>query len=153
MLLRDPDGDPHVVLADAVNAIQKGDEEYISRYISPIIIRVSEHEFLSNDYPVDTKYRGRVYPSATAAYEAKKKGISKEIDKAIMFGILRKKFENRVLRNMIADLNDKKIVVIIADNIADDEYWGYNPKTKSGENVLGTLLTQARIEARYDFLR
>lgn len=128
-----------------------------------------EYDFLSNFYPVDIEYEGLIYPTSEHAYQAaktndidskikiqkcysagsvKKMGRFVEIRDDweavkidVMREILRLKFSNLRLKQMLLDTGDKYIE---ETNTWGDRFWGVCNGT--GKNVLGNLLMQIRGE-------
>jgi ribA/ribD-fused uncharacterized protein len=128
------------------------------------------YRFLSNFWPVEIVYEGLVYPSVENAYQAaksvdpvirkkftsvnspvaKKLGQTIEIRPdwndvklGIMEELIRKKFENKELRQNLLDTKEK---VLIEGNNWNDRFWGVcNGK---GSNHLGKILMKIRAEIK-----
>lgn len=128
-----------------------------------------ENYFLSNFYPVEVVYNGKLYPSSEHAYQAAKAvndsdaelirnaatpGESKKLGRVVKYRddwdqvkdyamecILRNKFSNPDLEKMLLNTGDK---YLIEGNYWNDTYWGICRGT--GENRLGKLLMKIRNE-------
>lgn len=130
-----------------------------------------DYAFLSNFYPVQVTYAGRVYPTTEHAYQAAKTtdpderlaialaptpGAAKRAGRyvklrpdwesvklAVMEELLREKFREPRLRKLLVDTHPEKLV---EDNTWGDRFWGvYEGR---GENHLGKLLMKIRLEIR-----
>lgn len=127
------------------------------------------YRFLSNFWPCEIEWRGLVYPSVEAAYQAgktldleeRKKFTqytpqqAKRAGKAlklrpdwdmvkdqIMTYLVRKKFENPRLRKALLDTLDSELQ---EGNWWGDKYWGISPaQSGQGENKLGKILMAER---------
>lgn len=129
--------------------------------------------FLSNFYPCEVRYNDMTYQSSEAAYQAAKfpshpDSIQREFCKAnasaakhlsriygprrpdwdvikngVMLEVLRAKFRNPKLRQMLLDTNDD---LLEEANDWGDRYWG----TVSGQglNTLGVMLMELRSQFR-----
>jgi len=130
-----------------------------------------KHFFLSNFYPEPMVFEGIEYASSEHAYQAQKTTTKRErdmvrkephpagakklalfIDKRedwkdvrldIMRRILRAKFSNPVLRQMLLDTGDAEI---IHNNKHKEFFWGVC--NEHGLNMLGKLLMELRQEIR-----
>ena len=124
-----------------------------------------DYYFLSNFYPTKVKYKGLVYDSAEAAFQAQKcperasefcnlapksaksLGFRVELRKdwddvkiRIMFSILLCKFtQNPYLKEKLLNTGD---AILIEGNTWGDTFWGACGGT--GKNILGRLLMTAR---------
>jgi N-glycosidase YbiA len=129
------------------------------------------YRFLSNFFPCSVEYEGMPYPSTEHAYqaakttssglrfvlfthgtpgEAKKRGRGvplrpdwEQIKLSVMLELLRKKFSNPELRDMLLATGDAEL---IEGNTWGDRFWGVCNGV--GENHLGKLLMQVREEKR-----
>lgn len=130
-----------------------------------------EYRFLSNFYPAEVDLDGKTYPTLEHAYQAAKTlsleqrelirragtpGKAKKMGRqvtlredwekikiGVMRELLRRKFQDRVLRAEIVATGDAKLV---ESNTWRDFFWGvYQGK---GENWLGRLLMEIREEIR-----
>ncbi len=138
----------------------------------------NENEFLSNFYPHPVYYEGITYRTVEHAYQAAKSfsvsvrkwiasaprpGTAKMLGKKIkvirpdwkkvkdniMLKLLRKKFNNPHLRDLLLATGDEKL---IEGNYWHDNYWGNCTCSKCkriiGKNMLGKLLMKIRKELR-----
>lgn len=132
----------------------------------------SRHFFLSNMFPVPIRYKGIKYNSVEHAFQASKcikpkdamwirsartpsrarilgKRIKlranwSKIRVKIMFNLLKEKFKNPKMRQL---LNDTKNDLIIEENSWHDTFWGKcicEDHNNSGENILGKMLMYIR---------
>ena len=127
------------------------------------------YSFLSNFYPVSIEYDGQVYAAVEDAFQAAKTldpkermliqlcqtpGDAKrcgrkvtlrsdwnEIKIDVMHELLRKKFQNPMLRKKLLDTGDADLV---EGNTHGDTFWGQVKGV--GENHLGKLLMEVRAE-------
>lgn len=65
----------------------------------------------------------------------------------VMFEVLRIKFSNPAMRNLLLDTGDQELV---EGNNWGDEFWGVNNLTGVGRNFLGRILMIIRDEVRAD---
>lgn len=129
-----------------------------------------KYHFLSNMYPVGvTLDNGEFYPSAEHAFQAMKTLDDKEriavslcrspeeareagrqlelrpdwefIKNDVMYNILRSKFDDAELAQMLKDTGSEELV---EGNTWGDTYWGVC--NGSGQNVLGNILMRIRKE-------
>jgi ribA/ribD-fused uncharacterized protein len=140
--------------------------------IKKYIIRrfIGKYEFLSNFYPCEIKYKGLVFKSTEAAYQAQKTNIfyeqqafqrytPEQAKRAGRRVSLRKDWENikdRVMLDLIrikfrdpflaTELIKTYPAQLIEGNYWNDKYWGVCLKTNIGENHLGKILMQVRKE-------
>ena len=126
-----------------------------------------EYAFLSNFYSVDIEFCGLIYSTLEHAYQAAKTedqksraviqsaktpGVAKKLgqkvklkrdwDKrklVIMENLLRQKFHNKELRQMLLDTGDAELV---EGNWWGDKFWGVCQGV--GKNHLGRLLMEIR---------
>ena len=133
-----------------------------------------EYYFLSNFYPCNVYFEGLIYPSSEHAYVAAKTtdkelrlqislirtaGQVKKFGRKltlrpdwelikfdIMEKLLRKKFEDPVLRNKLLTTKDAEL---IEGNYWGDTIWGVCNGV--GENNLGRLLMKLREEIKQEF--
>lgn len=131
---------------------------------------IDEYAFLSNFYPAEIELDGKVYKTVENAYQAAKTldkeerrliqgaspGKAKRLGKcvtmrngwdsmriAVMFDLLRQKFSDPRLREMLLSTHNEEIVEI---NTWKDTFWGvYEGR---GSNWLGKLLMKVRDEVR-----
>lgn len=131
-----------------------------------------DNYFLSNFYPVDIEFEGDIYPTSEHAFQAAKCVKTTEKEKirvaqtpaeakrigqtvqlrsdwesqkeTIMEDILRFKFQNKHLRNL---LNETKGYDLIEGTTWHETYWGIctcKTHRSIGKNVLGKLLMKIR---------
>ena len=135
--------------------------------------------FLSNTYPCNVKYKGYLYKSAEAAFQAQKneshvykysltfldsKGAKREgrridlipnwdnMKDDIMFEIVKTKFEqNKDLMEKLLSIPDDELIEY---NTWHDNYWGYctcsKCKNKKKYNKLGKILSMIKEEQELD---
>jgi hypothetical protein len=130
-----------------------------------------KYEFLSNFYPCQVELDDEVYPSVEHAFQAAKtddfewrekirlagsarmakvigskvqlRSNWEDIKVWLMLELLREKFMDRSLANMLLETGDAELV---EDNNWHDEFWGMC--NGRGKNQLGKLLMQVRGELR-----
>ncbi|MEN6622919.1 MAG: NADAR family protein [Smithella sp.] len=130
-----------------------------------------KHFFLSNFYPVEIVYNGKVYPSTEHAYQATKTFVESESEAIrtaetparakklgkvatkredwnevkinVMKDLLRIKFDIPELRDALLNTYPSKLV---EGNWWGDKFWGVCENV--GENNLGKLLMDIRDEIR-----
>ncbi|AHX01153.1 hypothetical protein M316_0088 [Nitrincola phage 1M3-16] len=127
------------------------------------------YTFLSNMYPCEVLYKGRVFKSSEAAYQSAKSGDenwkdwcasednpylikkkSRQVDikedwdeykKKVMWNILKRKYSIEPLRSKLLETGDE---FIQEGNWWGDKFWGVCLKTGEGENYLGRMLMEIR---------
>lgn len=134
-----------------------------------------DYRFLSNFWPASVQLDGVIYPTVEHAYQAAKSldptyrqdilacqtpGQAKrrsskvalredwtaEVRTAVMEDLLRQKFQDPELKQMLLSTGDKKL---IEGNVWHDQFWGICTCEKCeyrGENRLGKLLSKIRSE-------
>ena len=129
-----------------------------------------EYRWLSNFYPCDLRFRGKLYPSVEYAYmsaksedkewkkmcaEAKEKQstIKKKsqhlelvpdwafIKIEVMLECLKLKFSQEPFRTWLIETGD---IHLQEGNTWGDKFWGVDLETGEGENVLGKLIMSIR---------
>lgn len=130
---------------------------------------IGEHAFMANFHPSTVYVDGKPYPTVEHAYQAAKSGSSdvkevirkartpmeakklgrhlllpddwemKKID--LMRGLIRSKFENPLLRELLKMTGEAELV---QDNKWNDRFWGVC--RGEGENWLGKILMEVREE-------
>lgn len=135
-------------------------------------ININDYYWMRNDYMSDIEYCGVNYPTLEHAYQAAKlsnkqdkekvasivdvkqmrkfvRGFSlptdwedKKID--IMRVLLRRKFDNEILKSRLAGTGTDPIELVGYDN-----FWGTG-KDNMGENILGTLLNDIRSDIQLE---
>jgi ribA/ribD-fused uncharacterized protein len=131
------------------------------------------HSFLSNFFQWTFEYAGIRYGTAEHAFQAAKAtndwdrlevcraptpGAAKrkgneiklrsdwdEVKLGVMEGVLKAKFVDDHMQQMLLDTGDKEL---IEGNTWGDEYWGVDFNTGLGENHLGKLLMKIREELK-----
>lgn len=136
-----------------------------------------EYEFLSNFYLIDVEFQGETYPSVEHAYQAAKfpkdspvrthirnqvtpskaKRIGRRfpnivsnwdrIKISVMLNLLREKFKNTHLHNLLISTGNNKLV---EGNYWGDTFWGICNGV--GSNNLGILLEEVRWEIQGDWI-
>lgn len=129
------------------------------------------YAFLSNFYPHAIEYEGQRYPTSEHAFQAAKtlspvrrryiaglptpgqaKRAGRELNLrpmwddikiAVMEEILRKKFADPDLREMLIDTHPRRLV---EGNTWGDTFWGVDINLGDGQNYLGKLLMKLRQE-------
>jgi ribA/ribD-fused uncharacterized protein len=131
-----------------------------------------KYRFLSNFYPCQIEWKGLVYKSTEAAYQASKSmdpefqklltlanpDESKRLGRTcfmrrdwdrvkneVMLQILRVKFSKEPLRTLLLDTGEEELAEL---NHWNDRYWGVDLLTGEGQNHLGKTLMQVRQELR-----
>jgi len=126
-------------------------------YVSSILIRGKEYKSVEHAYQSFKCSREsehewiRFAPtSSKAKYFGKKVKVRKNWDNMkydLMLKLLRLKFQNEKLRQLLLDTNDEEL---IEENYWHDNYWGDCTCDKcnsiTGYNYLGKLLQQVRLE-------
>lgn len=130
-----------------------------------------DHFYLSNFYPIEIEYNGKLYPSSEHAYQAAKTSIEEEQENIriaesparakklgktvtkredwddvkinVMKDLLRIKFNNPKMRDALLNTYPSKLV---EGNWWGDTFWGVCEN--EGENNLGKLLMELRDEIR-----
>ena len=132
------------------------------------------NRFLSNFWPVEIAWGGRVFPSVEHAFQAMKCANDKDKDAfthgtarqakrlgrsvtmrkdwnsiklATMYALLVIKFKNPELRKLLLDTGNS---VLQEGNYWHDTFWGVDLNTGSGANNLGKLLMKVRKEIQED---
>jgi ribA/ribD-fused uncharacterized protein len=129
----------------------------------------TDYHFLSNFFECDFSFMGVVYKtsehffqaakainekSAKKIIDAKTPGMSKSLGRSIvkrkdwedikidvMRFVLRIKFQDKVLRELLLETGD---AILEEGNIWNDRWWGVDEKTREGKNWLGKLLMELR---------
>lgn len=132
------------------------------------------NEILDNRYLTPIEYNGIIYPSVENAFQSsrfkdpsiKRKFITftpheaayrgnhfittiddwQHIKHDIMYQLLRKKFENPILKKALLDTKDSSLV--ITNNVHDNEWGSCTCRicNNSGENKVGIMLMELRNE-------
>ena len=139
----------------------------------PITRFVGNHSFLSNFYEAAVYVEGVRWPTVEHAYQAAKTddeasvklireattpGIAKKLGQSvslrpdwndvrfqIMERLIREKFKNPFLRNMLIETGEAEL---IEGNYWNDRVWGVCLRKNEGQNLLGKLLMQVRDEVK-----
>lgn len=138
---------------------------------------VDEFAFLSNFFPSTIFVDGVKYPTVEHAYQAHKTlnheerqviretktpGKAKQLGRSVtlredwddvkidvMRTLIRLKFENPLLRELLICTNDAKL---IEKNYWNDRFWGFCICRGEGQNWLGKILEEVREEIRLEML-
>jgi len=134
-----------------------------------------EHRFLSNFYPCEIHFEGKIYPSTEHAYVAAKTlneehrekirtlsaGQAKrfgrhniiirddweEVKLEIMEYLVTQKFSSGPLKRMLIDTGSSSIT---EGNWWGDKFWGVDLETGVGKNHLGEILMKIRKEINHE---
>ncbi|MCD5390148.1 MAG: NADAR family protein [Candidatus Pacebacteria bacterium] len=133
-----------------------------------------EYRWLSNFWPVQIKYKDRVFHNVENAYHSEKSDDSfykdfcafeadprivkerqldmitlrsdwDDVKVEIMEKLTRIKYQNLELRQKLLDTGDQEIQ---EGNSWNDIYWGINLETGKGENILGKIIMKIRNEIK-----
>jgi ribA/ribD-fused uncharacterized protein len=135
-----------------------------------------EYRWLSNFWPVEIKYKGRVFHNVENAYHSEKshdelfkdfcasesnprivkenqqemitlRSDWEEVRENIMLELTRTKYQNRELQKKLLETGNEYIQ---EGNSWGDVFWGVDIETGKGENRFGTIIMRIRKELQND---
>jgi ribA/ribD-fused uncharacterized protein len=139
--------------------------------VEAIVEFKNDYRFLSNFWPVGSRgltiehyyqaAKTKDWAEKDAIYRASTPGQAKHLGlkvtlrsdweenkDAVMLSLLRWKFEDAQLREMLLDTGD---AALVEGNTWGDTYWGVDLRYMQGQNMLGILLMQVRDEIRLGY--